>query len=59
MAKMSKRTDNRFEIKVTVGGGKRLSVYGATEAEARRKAKELREMSAKALRTIWITGSTP
>lgn len=47
MAKMSKRTDNRFEIKVPVGGGKRLSVYGATEAEARRKAKELREMSAK------------
>ena len=47
MAKMSKRTDNRFEIKVPMGGGKRLSVYGATEAEARRKAKELREMSAK------------
>lgn len=47
MAKMSKRTDNRFEIKVSVGGGKRLSVYGATEAEARKKAKELRELSTK------------
>lgn len=47
MAKMSKRTDNRFEIKVSVGGGKRLSVYGVTEAEARKKAKELRELSTK------------
>ena len=47
MAKMSRRNDNRFEIKVSVEGGKRLSVYGATEAEARRKAKELREQAAK------------
>lgn len=45
MAKMSKRSDDRFEIKVSVGGGKRLSVYGATEAEARKKAKELREQA--------------
>lgn len=47
MAKMSRRNDNRFEIKVSVEGGKRLSVYGAAEAEARRKAKELREQAAK------------
>lgn len=47
MAKITKRSDARFEIKVTVGNGKRLSVYGATEAEARRKAKELRAEAAK------------
>jgi len=45
--KATKRSDKRYEIKVTVGNGKRLSVYGATEAEARRKAKELRTEAAK------------
>lgn len=45
--KATKRSDNRFEIKVSIGGGKRLSVYGSTEAEARRKAKELRTKAAK------------
>ena len=38
MAKISKRQDKRFEIKVSVGNGKRISVYGATEAEAKKKA---------------------
>lgn len=47
MPKISKRTDKRFEIKVSIGNGKRLSVYGATEAEARKKAKELRAQAAK------------
>ena len=45
--KLSKRTDNRFEIKVSIGGGKRISVYGSTEAEAKKKAKELKEQAAK------------
>lgn len=45
--KATKRSDNRFEIKVSIGGGKRLSAYGSTEAEARRKAKELRAKAAK------------
>lgn len=45
--KATKRSDKRFEIKVSVGNGKRLSVYGVTEAEARRKAKELRAEAAK------------
>lgn len=41
--KASKRKDKRYEIKVSIGNGKRTSVYGSTEAEARRKAKALRE----------------
>lgn len=41
--KASKRKDKRYEIKVSIGSGKRISVYGSTEAEARRKAKALRE----------------
>lgn len=45
--KATKRSDNRFKIKVSIGGGKRLSAYGSTEAEARRKAKELRAKAAK------------
>lgn len=45
--KASKRKDKRYEIKVSVGNGKRTSVYGCTEAEARKKAKALREQAAK------------
>lgn len=45
--KMSKRKDKRYEIKVSIGSGKRISVYGSTEAEARRKAKALREEAAR------------
>ena len=47
MAKISKRQDKRFEIKVSVGNGKRISVYGATEAEAKKKARELRAEAAR------------
>ncbi|MCH5200579.1 MAG: site-specific integrase [Oscillospiraceae bacterium] len=47
MTKIPKRTDNRYEIKVSVGSGKRISVYGATETEARKKAKAIREEAAK------------
>ena len=45
--KLSKRTDNRFEIKVSIGNGKRISVYGSTEAEAKKKAKELKAQAAR------------
>ena len=45
--KASKRKDKRYEIKVSIGSGKRISVYGNTEAEARRKAKALREEAAR------------
>ena len=47
MAKISKRQDKRFEIKGSVGNGKRISVYGATEAEAKKKARELRAEAAR------------
>lgn len=43
--RISKRKDDRFEVKVTLGNGKRQSVYGETEAEAKRKAKELKAES--------------
>lgn len=45
--KTSKRKDGLFEIKVTVATNKRVAVYGRTEAEAKRKAKELIEESIK------------
>lgn len=45
--KASKRKDKRYEIKVSIGSGKRISVYSSTEVEARRKAKALREEAAR------------
>lgn len=40
-----KRSDGRFEARVTVSKYKRKSVYGSTEAEARKKARELEKAS--------------
>ena len=45
--KATLRKDGLYEIKVTVSNNKRVTVYGKTEAEARRKAKEKREEGAK------------
>lgn len=45
--KTTKRKDGLFEIKVTIGTNKRVAVYGKTEAEAKRKAKERIEESIK------------
>ncbi len=45
--KATLRKDGLYEIKVTVSNNKRVTVYGKTEAEVRRKAKEKREEAAK------------
>lgn len=47
MDNIGKRKDERFEIKISVGGGRRISVYGKTENEAKKKAKKLKEEAMK------------
>lgn len=43
LPEIKKRSDGSYEIKITVAPNVRKSVYGKTEAEVRRKAKQLRE----------------
>lgn len=47
LPEIKKRDDGYYEIKLTIGNGKRRSVYGKTETEVRRKAKQLREEAAR------------
>lgn len=47
LPEIKQREDGRYEIKVTVGRNKRRSVYGKTEAEVRKKARQLLEEAAK------------
>lgn len=43
LPEIKQRKDGYFEVKITVSPNVRKSVYGATKAEVRKKAKELRE----------------
>lgn len=47
LPEIKQREDGRYEIKVTVGRNKRRSVYGKTETEVRKKARQLLEEAAK------------
>jgi integrase len=47
LPEIKKRDDGYFEIKLTIGNNKRKSVYGKTETEVRRKARQLREEAAR------------
>lgn len=47
LPEIKQREDGRYEIKVTVGRNKRRSVYGKTEAEVRKKARQLLEEATK------------
>lgn len=47
LPEIKKRDDGYYEIKLTIGNNKRKSVYGKTETEVRRKAKQLREEAAR------------
>ena len=39
-----KRSDGRYEAQISIGGGKRKSVYGKTEKEVRLKIKEVQKL---------------
>ncbi len=41
MARMTKRSDGRYQLKVTTPNGPKV-VYGKTQADAKRKADEMR-----------------
>lgn len=47
LPEIKQREDGRYEIKVTVSRNKRRSVYGKTEAEVRKKARQLLEEATK------------
>jgi hypothetical protein len=42
MARMTKRSDGRYQLKVTTPDGPKV-VYGKTQADTKRKADEMRE----------------
>ena len=44
---IKKRDNGYFEMKITVAPNVRKSVYGKSETEVRRKAKQLREEAAR------------
>ena len=43
LPEIKQRKDGYFEVKITVAPNVRESVYGATKADVRKKARELRE----------------
>lgn len=67
LPEIKQRKDGYFEVKITVSPNVRKSVYGATKAEVRKKAKELREeavrfdisnvrkMTVSTYMTYWLT----
>lgn len=67
LPEIKQRKDGYFEVKITVSPNVRKSVYGATKAEVRKKARELREeavrfdisnvrkMTVSTYMTYWLT----